>query len=270
MEREVYDKRSAWVWLLLTANHKDGEVVLEGNTFIVKRGSLMTSIRKLSEQWKWSKTKVQKFLNECFSHDEIMVETHKRMTMIHILNYEKHQGNSVEIEFKKRTTLGTTLGTTKKDDLNPVNTGDSDESKDDLKGQLEGRKKSTNKKDIKELKDILSVFEQIIGYLNELAGTRYSAKSAVTQRHINARLKEGFTFEDFQSVIRCKVSEWKDDPRMSAYIRPETLFGTKFESYLNQSVKQKPRKEGGAIPLFVPSQEDVEHYERIRKGIKGT
>lgn len=74
---------------------------------------------------------------------------------------------------------------------------------------------------------------EIVGYLNEKAGTCYKSSSKTTQRHINARLEEGFTIDDFRAVIDKKCGEWLGDTKFEAYLRPETLFGTKFESYLN-------------------------------------
>ena len=80
---------------------------------------------------------------------------------------------------------------------------------------------------------------EIIAYLNMTAGTNYRASSKATQRHIGARLNEGFVLDDFKRVISKKYDEWKDS-KMAAYLRPETLFGNKFESYLNQpDVKPK-------------------------------
>lgn len=75
---------------------------------------------------------------------------------------------------------------------------------------------------------------QIIAYLNEKTGKRFSPKSAVAIRHIKARLKEGYTLSDFRTVIDKKVRSWKNDARMAQYLRPETLFGTKFDGYLNE------------------------------------
>lgn len=73
---------------------------------------------------------------------------------------------------------------------------------------------------------------EIIDYLNLVAGTSYRATSKATQSHINARLNEGFTVDDFRVVIDKKCAEWlKTD--MEKYLRPETLFGNKFENYLN-------------------------------------
>lgn len=78
----------------------------------------------------------------------------------------------------------------------------------------------------------------IIGYLNERLGTNYKPSSAKTKRHIDARLNEGYELDDFKRVINNKISDWANDSNMVKYLRPETLFGTKFESYLNQ---KKPR-----------------------------
>lgn len=77
-------------------------------------------------------------------------------------------------------------------------------------------------------------YKEIIDYLNTVCGTNYRATSKATQRLISARLHEGFKIEDFKAVIRTKHAEWANDAKMSKFLRPETLFGTKFESYLNQ------------------------------------
>ena len=74
----------------------------------------------------------------------------------------------------------------------------------------------------------------IVDYLNLKSGKNFHATSKKTKELIHARLREGFTVDDFKTVIDKKVAEWKDDSRMNQYLRPETLFGTKFESYLNQ------------------------------------
>lgn len=76
---------------------------------------------------------------------------------------------------------------------------------------------------------------EIINYLNEKAGTGYRAGTEDTRKHIRARLSEGFTVEDFKTVIDKKVKEWKGT-KMEEYLRPMTLFSTKFESYLNATV----------------------------------
>lgn len=77
-------------------------------------------------------------------------------------------------------------------------------------------------------------YSEIIEYLNERCNTAFKANSKSTQSHINARFSEGYTLDDFKTVIDKKSAEWLSDPKMSKFLRPETLFGNKFESYLNQ------------------------------------
>lgn len=77
-------------------------------------------------------------------------------------------------------------------------------------------------------------YQEILDYLNQKAGTSYRASSKATQRLVRARMSEHYTVEDFKKVIDIKVAAWKNDPKMSQYLRPATLFGTKFESYLNE------------------------------------
>lgn len=88
-------------------------------------------------------------------------------------------------------------------------------------------------------------FAEIISYLNECCGTKYKASTKATQKHIKARMNEGFTLDDFKRVIDIKRAEWIGTD-MEKYLRPETLFGTKFESYLNQQPKAASRQETGS------------------------
>lgn len=78
----------------------------------------------------------------------------------------------------------------------------------------------------------------IISYLNEKAGTKYKPTTPKTRSLINARLAEGFEVDDFKRVIDNKCADWLNDTTYEKYLRPETLFGTKFEGYLNTRAKQ--------------------------------
>ena len=85
---------------------------------------------------------------------------------------------------------------------------------------------------------LIDTFKEIISYLNEKAGTNYKASSKKTQTSIHARLSEGFTIDDFKTVIDKKCMEWMHT-EYEKYLRPETLFGTKFEGYLNARIIQR-------------------------------
>ncbi|MBY5024562.1 conserved phage C-terminal domain-containing protein [Streptococcus suis] len=103
----------------------------------------------------------------------------------------------------------------------------------------EKQKVQTIKTDIikTDITNNIDIVSEVILYLNQVAGTRFTAGSQATQKHINARLKEGYTLEDFKQVIDTKTSEWQGT-EFAKFLRPVTLFGTKFENYINQ---QPPR-----------------------------
>lgn len=99
------------------------------------------------------------------------------------------------------------------------------------------------KADIKKVKhnNIDNKIVNIINYLNEKLGTKYKANTKATKSIIKARLDEGFTVDDFRKVIDKKVAQWKGT-EMEQYLRPQTLFGTKMESYLNQNIVKEEKK----------------------------
>lgn len=96
---------------------------------------------------------------------------------------------------------------------------------------------SSIKKEYKESPKESDFTAAVVDYLNEKAGTHYRAGVAKTQALIKARAKEGFTEADFRTVIDKKCADWIGT-EYEQYLRPQTLFGTKFESYLNQIPQQ--------------------------------
>lgn len=82
-------------------------------------------------------------------------------------------------------------------------------------------------------------FSEIVGYLNERTGKQYRADSGKAKRAISARWREGYTLADFHRVVDNQLAAWGGDERMTAYLRPETLFGAKFDGYLNNSPPEK-------------------------------
>lgn len=91
LEKEPFDKRSAWIDLLLTANHADKKILFNGELITVRRGQILTSIRKLAEKWKWSYDKVLRFLRLIESDGMIKKESDNFRTLLTIENYEVYQ-----------------------------------------------------------------------------------------------------------------------------------------------------------------------------------
>ena len=94
-------------------------------------------------------------------------------------------------------------------------------------------------KDQKEKQDQKNIYtgltNSVIEYLNKKTNQKYRPTTGKTKKLVGARASEGFVLEDFKSVIDKKSNEWMGT-EFEKYLRPETLFGTKFEGYLNQNI----------------------------------
>ncbi|HZG10552.1 MAG TPA: conserved phage C-terminal domain-containing protein [Kurthia gibsonii] len=96
---------------------------------------------------------------------------------------------------------------------------------------------NSNKENITSCKQD-SAYSAVVDYLNLKANTKYKSTAGATKKLIKARLDEGFTIDDFKTVIDKKVATWLHDPQFSQYLRPSTLFqASKFEGYLNERVR---------------------------------
>ena len=102
--------------------------------------------------------------------------------------------------------------------------------------------------------------ENIISFLNSITGSSYRSTTSKTRKLIAARLAEGFTADDFKAVITKKAKEWQNTD-MAQYLRPETLFGTKFEGYLNQPEVRNNRRS----PISRAEQERQEGIEAVNR-----
>lgn len=110
----------------------------------------------------------------------------------------------------------------------------------------DGNATEEDKEEEKERERDKEIYTAVVSRLNEKAGTGYKATSKKTQSLIKARINEGFALEDFLQVIDNMCAEWIGDPKMQPYLRPETLFGTKFESYLNRKTRRSNQGKRGA------------------------
>ena len=82
----------------------------------------------------------------------------------------------------------------------------------------------------------------IVEYLNNKIGAHYKPNGKKIKELIKARTNEGYTVEDFKTVIDKKFKSWGNDPKMSLYLRPSTLFGTRFGEYLNEYQAEDMKK----------------------------
>ena len=95
---------------------------------------------------------------------------------------------------------------------------------------------------------------EIIDFLNECTGKSYKTTSKVATININARLKEGYTKDDFIKVISIKATKWLNT-KFEDYLTPNTLFGNKFESYLNENIIVEKTKQDNAYEQVIKATE---------------
>lgn len=88
---EPFDRRSAWIDLLLLANHKDKNIIFNGHPLTVKRGTFITSVRKLSEKWKWSNDRTLRYLRLLEQLNMITRDSNNSRTLISIVKYDFFQ-----------------------------------------------------------------------------------------------------------------------------------------------------------------------------------
>lgn len=151
-----------------------------------------------------------------------------------ISNWEKHQNIDKLAQMREYNRIAQQKSRAKRRLLPSVNDNVNDSQGTDIEEDKEKDKEKEEKK---------RMCAEIVSHLNEKAGTAYRAASKATQSHINARMSEGYSLEDFFAVIDKKCEEWRGTD-MEKYLRPETLFGSKFENYLNAPASKRTSKSG--------------------------
>ena len=104
-----------------------------------------------------------------------------------------------------------------------------------IEAELISEKQKKPRKKATETSYPSDIYEEIVNFLNQATGKNYKTNSAINKRFITQRLNDGFTVEDFKQVISVKSTNWLAT-KMEQFLRPETLFSNKFESYLNENV----------------------------------
>ena len=105
---------------------------------------------------------------------------------------------------------------------------------------------------VNDIKKKASPSEEVITILEDLnkrikSKKGFSPLAQCNQNLIKARMSEGFTVENFITVNEKKVKQWLHDPEMSKYLRPATLYGNKFDGYLNEVVCDLPATNSNSL-----------------------
>lgn len=220
-------KFEAWIYILLKANYEDRRVNIGFDVVDIKRGEFFTSQDQLSKDFRWSRGAVRRFLEMLQDDEMITIHAAKRWTKITVCKYESYNDCRPE----KRPDRGQKSG--HQVYQKPANINISESSDYEVKEPTSGQQTDI-KTDTTNIY-IYNTIVDIVGQLNQQTGKAFNPKSRKTQSLIKARLAEGWKLEDFKRVIETKSAKWLKDEKMADYLRPETLFGNKFEGYVNES-----------------------------------
>ena len=214
------EQKAILITILLMANHKEKSWVWNGKKFKAKPGQFVSSLDKIADLAGVTIQNVRTAINKFQRLEFLTNQSTKTGRLITIVNWRVYQTEAIAAN--KATNRTTNKAANK------------ELTKDQQRANKQLTTTNNDNNDNND-KDIYNVpFAEIILALNETAGTRYR----ITEQHkkyISARWEDGYRFDDFKTVIRKKSDEWLGTEQ-AKYLRPETLFGTKFDSYLNQIV----------------------------------
>lgn len=222
---------SLFVTLLLRANYKPSS----WRGIEVSPGQVITGREQLATWTGLTVRQVRTCLKDLVTTGEVTIKPTTKYSIITITNWIKYQQDDQQLDQQ----------TTNKRPADDQQTTTSKKVKKEKKGKskLEGNLAA----------EILIAFNTIC------SRSFQNSKSSLSP--IVARLSEGFTMEEFQTVIRHKHEQWANDHKMSAFLRPETIFGNKFDSYL-QDAKASLKPKENAIEAFFSSQGIQPDYEQ--------
>lgn len=213
------NRKVIMITMLLSANHKRADIVLDnGDKITILPGQFITSRRNFAKECGKGITEQMirsawvVFQKQGFS----TIKTTKDYTLVTIENWGVYQ------DVLKKGTQEQTQGQPRTNPRPTMNNNDKNEENE--------------KKD--------NIYTRVITRLNEKASKNFKSTTQKTKTSIDARLKEGFVEEDFYKVIDNKCIDWLNNNEMNKFLRPETLFGNKFESYLNQSTNKQITSKG--------------------------
>lgn len=92
----------------------------------------------------------------------------------------------------------------------------------------------------------LLICKEVISYLNLKAKKNFKVDTASHHKFIKARLKEGYTLEDFKKVVDIMSAKWIGT-EYDDYLQPQTLFGNKMDNYLNTTMPRRPQLLANAV-----------------------
>lgn len=222
-----------WITLLLVANWQDGDCM----DMTIKRGQTFRSIRTLALESGLTEKQVRGALDKLKKTGEISTKRASKGIIITLEKYSDYQlSPNYAGQSKGQSDVQSNVQT---EGNNIINKEYNNISLSKDKEIMSGKPDPAPKKG----KALTESCKVIITHLNETTGSRYKTNAKYIRDLIGARLVDGYTVEDFITVIDRQVLKWGNDPKMAEYLRPKTLFRpSNFDSYLNAPATEEELK----------------------------
>lgn len=208
-------QKNILIVMLSLASHKFNEWDWNNRRFTIQAGEFVTSLKSLAQLAGVSIRNVRTAIDRFENLEFLTNQSTNRGRLIKIINWGTYQ-----------------QGDYKADKPNDKPLTSPRQAPDKLLTTINNDKNVKNDKNVIKEKDI---YCRVVQYLNQKTGKKFSDKSKTTRSFIKARINDGFNEQEFYVVIDNKCSKWLSDPKMMEFLRPQTLFGTKFESYLQDT-----------------------------------
>lgn len=256
-----FNRGAAWVDLLLLANHEDKKVLFNGSIIDVKRGEKITSLRKLSERWGWSREKTKNFLILLKSENMIDFKTDHQKTTYKIVNYNVYQNEDVDKRATEKPLTDQQKATEKPltDTNNNINNYNNVNNVNNVNNNTKGVVDSEMNLENPQLKELIQLYQSCgFGLI-----TPYSAK-------VLNDYMEKYSFEWVKEAI--EISE-QNGIRTLAYIRgvlnkKKTAADKPKNSFRKKETYYRPDNQAAGNVNAIAMKKMQQEFERMKQGNK--
>lgn len=207
-------KYEAWLHILMNVNYKSGKSMIRGVIYDCNPGQCLFSLETWAKHFNWSVQQVRTFIAQLKKDEMITTEGMQYTTKLTVCNWVSYQGDSTDEQHTEQHADNKPLTDGQQTDNKPLTT---------IEESKEGKEGKEGKEDI---------YAQFIQIFNDFSGKKIRVFDEKAKKQFRARIKEGFTVDDFKTAIKnCKQDPFHIENKQ--YLTPEFITrADKLQKYL--------------------------------------